>query len=73
MRAGMASGEARRGVGDDTPSLVAALMAQRPPYTRPREDALLQAERLYYWRLIAGLCGKLRVETAAVRSGSARR
>ena len=46
MRAGMASGEARRGVGDDTPSLVAALMAQRPPYTRPREDALLQAERL---------------------------
>ena len=33
-------------VGDDTPSLVAALMAQRPPYMRPRKDALLQAERL---------------------------
>ena len=28
-------------------SLAAALMVQRPP-ARPREDALLQAERLYY-------------------------
>ena len=46
------------------PSLAAALMAQRPPYMRPREDALLQAERLYYRRLIAGLCGELRAETA---------
>ena len=31
----------------DVASLAAALMAQRPP-ARPREDALLQAERLYY-------------------------
>ena len=26
-------------VGEDTPSLVAALVAQRPPYMRPRKDA----------------------------------
>ena len=31
----------------DVASLAAALMVQRPP-ARPREDALLQAERLYY-------------------------
>ena len=41
-------------VGEDTPSLAAALMAQRPPM-RPREDALLEAERLYHRRLIAHL------------------
>ena len=32
---------------EDVASLAAALMAQRPP-ARAREDALLQAERLYY-------------------------
>ena len=32
-------------VGKDAPSLAAALMAQRPPTKRPREDALLEAER----------------------------
>ena len=32
---------------EDVASLAAALMVQRPP-ARPREDALLQAERLYY-------------------------
>ena len=32
----------------DVASLAAALMVQRPP-ARAREDALLQAERLYYW------------------------
>ena len=34
-------------------------MVQRPP-ARAREDALLQAERLYYRLRIAGLCGELR-------------
>ena len=43
----------------DAASLAAALMVQRPP-ARAREDALLQAERLYYRLRIAGLCGELR-------------
>ena len=30
---------------EDAPNLAAALMAQRPPTKRPREDALLEAER----------------------------
>ena len=37
----------RRGAEEDVASLAAALMAQRPP-ARARENALLQAERLYY-------------------------
>ena len=45
MRAGMASEKASRVDGrEDAPCLAAALMAQRPP-ARPREDALLKAER----------------------------
>ena len=40
---------------EDTPCLAAALMAQRPPYKRPREDALLEAERSHQRRLIAQL------------------
>ena len=40
---------------DDAPCLAAALMAQRPPAKRPREDALLEAERLHQRRRIAGL------------------
>ena len=43
----------------DAASLAAALMVQQPP-ARAREDALLQAERLYYRLRIAGLCGELR-------------
>ena len=43
----MAYGEARRVGEADVASLAAALMVQRPP-ARPRKDALLQAERLYY-------------------------
>ena len=49
-------------VGEDTPSLAAALMAQRPPM-RPREDALLEAERLYHRRLIEHLDEELIGET----------
>ena len=52
---------------EDVASLAAALMVQRPP-ARPCEDALLQAERLYY---------RLRIEyleedllTKAARSGT---
>ena len=45
MRAGMASGA-------DDPCLAAAQMAQRPPAKRPREDALLEAERSHQRRRI---------------------
>ena len=38
-------------------------MAQRPPYKRPREDALLEAERSHQRRLIAHLDEKLLDET----------
>ena len=38
---------------EDAPCLAAALMAQRPPYERPREDALLEAERSHQRHLIA--------------------
>ena len=42
---------------DDAPCLAAALMAQRPPCDkkRPREDALLEAERSHQRARIAGL------------------
>ena len=40
---------------NDAPCLAAALMAQRPPAKRPREDALLEAERSHQRRRIAGL------------------
>ena len=40
---------------EDAPCLAAALMAQRPPYERPREDALLEAERSHQRHLIAQL------------------
>ena len=36
----------------DAPCLAAALMAQRPPAKRPREDALLEAERSHQRRRI---------------------
>ena len=52
MCAGVASGEARRRVGEDAPDLAAALMAQRPRRERPREDALLEAERSHQRRRI---------------------
>ena len=57
MRAGMVYGEA------DVASLAAALMVQRPP-ARPREDALLQAERLYYRLRIEHLEENLLTEAA---------
>ena len=53
-------------VEEVAPSLAAALMAQRPP-ARPREDALLEAERLRHRCLIAALEEDLLVEAA--RSG----
>ena len=40
-----------------------ALMAQRPPYERPREDALLEAERSHQRHLIAQLDEELLDET----------
>ena len=52
MRAGVASGEARRVGGRGRSCLAAALMAQRPPNKRPREDALLEAERSRHRRRI---------------------
>ena len=63
MRAGMAYGAAW--ADEDVPCLAAALMAQRPPYVRPCEDALLEAERLYYRRLVVLLYEDLLGETAA--------
>ena len=48
---------------DDAPCLAAALMAQRPPAKRPREDALLEAERSHQRRRIAGLDEELLDET----------
>ena len=48
---------------EDAPCLAAALMAQRPPYKRPREDALLEAERSHQQHLIAQLDEELLDET----------
>ena len=48
---------------EDVASLAAALMAQRPP-ARAREDALLQAERLYYRLRIEYLEEDLTTEAA---------
>ena len=48
---------------EDAPCLAAALMAQRPPYERPREDALLEAERSHQRHLIAQLDEELLDET----------
>ena len=63
MRAGMASGEARR-VGGRGRSLPCGCSdAQRPPYERPREDALLEAERSRQRHLIAQLDEELLDET----------
>ena len=57
---------------EDAPCLAAALMAQQPPCEmqrkRPREDALLEAERSHQRHLISQLDWELR----AVWSGSAR-
>ena len=39
-------------VDEDAPCLAAAQMAQRPPTKRPREDALLEAERSHQRRRI---------------------
>ena len=52
---------------EDAPCLAAALMAQRPPCDmqrkRPREDALLEAERSHQRHLIAQLDWELLGET----------
>ena len=48
---------------EDAPCLAAALMAQRPPYERPRKDALLEAERSHQRHLIAQLDEELLDET----------
>ena len=50
---------------EDAPCLAAALMAQRPPYLRkrPREDALLEAERSHQRARISQLDWELLVET----------
>ena len=52
---------------DDAPCLAAALMAQRPPCDmlrkRPRDNALLEAERSHQRARIAGLDEKLLDET----------
>ena len=45
---------------EDAPCLAAALMAQRPPNKRPREDALLEAERSHQRRRIELLKEQLR-------------
>ena len=54
----------------DVASLAAALMVQRPP-ARPREDALLQAERLYYRLRIEYLEEDLTSEGFSARCWSA--
>ena len=55
-------------VGEDAPSLAAALMAQRPPTKRPRKDALLEAERSHQRDLIKLLNEQLDSAEAEVRS-----
>ena len=50
---------------EDVASLAAALMVQRPP-ARAREDALLQAERLYYRLRIEYLEDDLITEAARI-------
>ena len=50
----------------DDPCLAAAQMAQRPPAKRPREDALLEAERLHQRRRIELLNKHLLGEEAEV-------
>ena len=52
---------------DDAPCLTAALMAQRPPAKRPRENALLEAERSHQRRRIELLEEQLLDEEAEVR------
>ena len=66
---------------EDAPCIAAALMAQRPPCDmlrkRPREDALLEAERSHQRARIAGLdeelldemlrCGELERENRHLR------
>ena len=52
---------------EDAPCLAAALMAQRPPTKRPREDALLEAERSHQRRRIELLEEQLLGEEAEVR------
>ena len=68
----MASGEARK----DAPCLAAALMAQRPPCDmlrkRPREDALLEAERLHQRHLITQLDWELLGKNSALCGAGAR-
>ena len=51
----------------DDPCLAAAQMAQRPPTKRPREDALLEAERSHQRRRIELLNKHLLGEEAEVR------
>ena len=51
----------------DDPCLAAAQMAQRPPAKRPREDALLEAERSHQRRRIELLEEQLLGEEAEVR------
>ena len=51
----------------DDPCLAAALMAQRPSTKRPREDALLEAERSHQRRRIELLEEQLLGEEAEVR------
>ena len=51
----------------DDPCLAAAQMAQRPPNKRPREDALLEAERSHQRRRIELLEEQLLGEEAEVR------
>ena len=54
---------------EDAPCLAAALMAQRPPCDkkRPREDALLEAERSHQRHLIAQLDWELERENRHLR------
>ena len=52
---------------EDAPCLAAALMAQRPSTKRPREDALLEAERSHQRRRIELLEEQLLGEEAEVR------
>ena len=52
---------------EDAPCLAAALMTQRPSTKRPREDALLEAERSHQRRRIELLEEQLLGEEAEVR------
>ena len=77
----MAPGDPAAWADEDAPCIAAALMAQRPPCDmlrkRPREDALLEAERSHQRARIAGLdeelldemlrCGELERENKHLR------